>query len=132
MVEVCKTLADFVVVDTAPTLDDLTLHVLDVADQVLVVLTSEVSAVRHASRLLKLAPHLRLDDRLRLVLNRANSGLPEHQVVEMLAARVDARVVSPGLAVLDAANRGRTLVETDSRFSEPITRDFARLAALVA
>ena len=35
-------------------------------------------------------------------------------------------MVSAGLAVLDATNRGRTLVETDSRFSEPITRDFVR------
>src|SRR5207253_2577744 len=36
LVEVCKTLAELVIVDTAPTLDDLTLHVLDVADRVLV------------------------------------------------------------------------------------------------
>jgi pilus assembly protein CpaE len=131
LVEICRTLADYVVVDTAPTLDDSTLHILDVADQVLAILTPEVSAVRHAGRLLRLAPHLRLEDRLLLVLNRANSGLPTWQIEEMLGRRIDAAIMSAGLPVLDAANRGHTLVEADARLGQPITRDFARLADLL-
>ncbi|HEY7065350.1 MAG TPA: P-loop NTPase [Chloroflexota bacterium] len=131
LVEVCKTEADYVVVDTAPALDDPTLHVLDVADRVLVVFTPEVSAARHACRLLRLAPHLGLEGRLLLVLNRANSGLPTWQVEEILGRHVDARIVSAGLPLLDAANRGRTLVEADPRLGQRITRDFARLAGLV-
>jgi pilus assembly protein CpaE len=131
LVEVCKTLADYVVVDTAPALDDTTLHVLDVADRVLVVLTPEVSAVRHAARLLRLAPHLGLDDRLLLVLNRANSGLATEHVAEMLGRPIDATIVSAGLPLLDAANRGHTLMEADPRLAQPITRDFARLGSLL-
>jgi pilus assembly protein CpaE len=131
LVDICKTLADYVVVDTAPALDDTTLHILDVANRVLGVLTPEVSAVRHAGRLLRLAPHLGLDDRLLLVLNRANSGLAPERIEEMLGRPVDAAIVSAGLALLDAANRGRTLVETDPRLTQPITRDFVRLADLL-
>ncbi len=131
LVESCKTEADYVVVDTPPALDDLTLYLFDIADRVLVVFTPEVSAVRHTVRLLRLAPDLGLQERLLLVLNRANSGLALDQIETLLERRIDAQLVSAGRAVLDAANRGRTLVEADSKLAEPITRDFTHLAALV-
>jgi pilus assembly protein CpaE len=132
LVDVCKGLADYVIVDTPPALDDLTLHVLDVADRVLGVLVPEVSAVRHTSRLLRLAPHLQLVDRLALVLNRANSGLSTQQLEALLGRPVDARIVSAGLKVLQAANWGTTLVDGELEAADGIARDFARLAALVA
>ncbi len=132
LVALCKELADYVIVDTAPALDDLTLHVLGVADRVLGVLVPEVSAARHASRLLHLAPRLGLEERLLLVLNRANSGLNDQQLEELLGRPVDARLVSAGWKVLRAANRGVTLVDGDPARADGIMRDLARLAALIA
>jgi pilus assembly protein CpaE len=122
---------DYVVVDTHPSLDESTLQLLDVADRIVLVTTPELSSIRRVAEIVRLAPTLGWEDKLMLVLNRANSGVEVHQVEQALGMPVEARVVSAGQRVVEAANRGQPALLADATASEQITRDLLRLVARV-
>jgi pilus assembly protein CpaE len=127
-----RTLFDFVVVDTHPSMEEYMVQLLETADRILLVTTPELSAIRSTSEVLRLAGQLGWAHKLLLVLNRANSGVRVEQIERTLGMKVDATVVSAGPRVVDAANRGQPVLQTDTAGKEPITRDLARLVARVA
>jgi pilus assembly protein CpaE len=66
-------LYDFVVVDMGRVLDDRTAEVLELSNDILLLATLDVPAVRNASRYLGILDRLNIDrDRIRLVLNRVH------------------------------------------------------------
>jgi pilus assembly protein CpaE len=103
----------WVVVDTPPTLDLLTLAVLDSADKIFVVTEAVTPTILGTSRLLKLLDDERLGaDRIRVVLNRFNSfegNLAERTVSEQLGREVD-HVVPYDRSFVTAATRGRPVL----------------------
>lgn len=127
-----RSLFDYVVVDTHNSMEEHTLQLLETADRILLVTTPEMSAIRQMAQVLKLAPTLGWHDRTFLVLNRANSGVQVDRLEQSLGMRVDARVVSAGPRIVDAANRGRPALLMDPAGQEEITRDLARITARVA
>src|SRR5262249_19181089 len=127
-----RSMFDFVVVDTHPSLEEYVLQLLEVADQVVFVTTPEVGALRRAAQVLKLAPALGWADKVLLVLNRANSGVQLEQIERALGMRVDASIVSAGPRVVDAANRGRPALLMDPMGKEQFTRDLGHLVARIA
>jgi pilus assembly protein CpaE len=104
---------DWVVVDTPPTLDLLTLAVLDSADKIFVVTEAVTPTVLGTSRLLKVLNDERLGaDRIRLVLNRFNTfegNLSERTVADQLGRPVD-HVVPYDRSFVTAATRGRPVL----------------------
>jgi Flp pilus assembly CpaE family ATPase len=104
---------DWVVVDTPPTLDLLTLAVLDSADKIFVVTEAVTPTVLGTSRLLKVLNDERLGaDRIRLVLNRFNTfegNLSERTVADQLGRPVD-HVVPYDRNFVTAATRGRPVL----------------------
>lgn len=68
-----STLFDHIVVDVGRQLDDRTVEVLELSDEILLLSTLDLPAVRNASRYLAMFDRLDLDrDRVRLVLNRCH------------------------------------------------------------
>ena len=104
---------DWVVVDTPPTLDLLTLAVLDSADKIFVVTEAVTPTILGTSRLLKVLNDERLGaDRIRLVLNRFNTfegNLSERTVADQLGRPVD-HVVPYDRNFVTAATRGRPVL----------------------
>lgn len=104
---------DWVVVDTPPTLDLLTLAVLDSADKIFVVTEAVTPIILGTSRLLKVLNDERLGaDRIRLVLNRFNTfegNLSERTVADQLGRPVD-HVVPYDRSFVTAATRGRPVL----------------------
>lgn len=127
-----RTLFDFVVVDTHPSMEEAMVQLLETADRILLVTTPELSSIRATSEVLRVATQLGWAEKLLLVLNRANSGVRVDQIERALGMKVDATVVSAGPRVVDAANRGQPVLHTDTLGKEPITRDLVRLVARVA
>lgn len=124
---------DYQIVDTSSAMTPATLAVFDEADLVVVVVTPEITALRNAARLLRLAGQLGYPaDKLLLTLNRADtSRLINRSVVEEHLRRpVSVAIPSDGKTVLDALNAGELLIETrpDNRVAECI----AQLAREVA
>ncbi len=65
------TMYDFIVVDVGRQMDDRTVEVLELSDEVFLLSTLDVPAVRNASRYLAMLDRLKIDrDRVRLIVNR--------------------------------------------------------------
>ena len=126
-----KSLYEYVLVDTGPSLDDINLQILDAADQILLVATPELTAIHNCSRFLVLAETLGYGNKISLVLNRANSGIDGDAIVRTLQVPIMSRIVSSGRLVVEAANAGKSIMQMDPLHKEPITQDFARLVEQV-
>ena len=103
----------WVVVDTPPVLDLLTLTVLDSSDKIFVVTEAITPTILGTARLLKLLDDERLGgERIRVILNRFNNFdglLSERTVVDRLGREVD-HVVPYDRTFVTAATRGRPVV----------------------
>ena len=127
-----KGLFDYVVVDTANTLDPVNLQLFQSADHVLFVTTPEITSILHTARLLDVADSLGCKDRIKLILNRAGSGVPLGAIESQLGVGVVGDLVSAGRAVVDAANRGETLFAHDPRAKSEIARQMRAIVDSVA
>ena len=104
---------DYIVVDTAPYLDTPGLAALDHADQIVLLTTPEVPALRNAGRFVQTARRLGYPpNKLLLALNRVGSrnGVPVSEVEKSLGWRPQATISSDGAAFIRAANHGEVVV----------------------
>jgi pilus assembly protein CpaE len=108
-------LTDYVVVDTGPSFDDITLSLLDQSDHVILVLTRELTAVKGAKQYLELSDLLGYDtDRVSLVVNRATveSGIPIDDVAASLRGDVTVTIPDDPELALRAINEGVPFVQS--------------------
>jgi MinD-like ATPase involved in chromosome partitioning or flagellar assembly len=117
---------DFIVVDLHPSYSALNRAVFEKADKILVPVTPDVPALRAAVQLRDVAIELQVQDRLALIINRANSGVSVADMERTVGMPALALIRSGGLLFVHAANAGRTVIEMYPR--ERITADFDALA----
>ena len=117
---------DFIVVDLHPSYSGLNKAIFEIADKILVPVTPDVPALRAAVQLRELAIELGVQDRLALVVNRANSGVSVADMERTVGMPALALIRSGGLLFVRAANEGRTVIEMYPR--ERIAEDFDALA----
>ncbi len=118
-----------VVVDTGPNFSEQTLAALDLSDQIILLLTVEMPAIRNARSFLDVTARLGYPgDRMTVVLNRADStgGIEVGEIERVLGHAIDARIVSDGRLATLALNRGEPLVTMNPRAR--IARGIAALA----
>ena len=121
---------ELIIVDTHPGYDDRTVAMLSIANEILLTVTPEVGPLRNSAQFIELARELGIDDRIRVVANRANHGVKIRDMESALGRPVLATIVSAGATAVMAANEGQPLV---LRFpKERITADIYRLARIVA
>ena len=129
VLEVLRARSDLVVVDCAAAFSDSTLAVLDVADVVLTVLTLEITSIKNMRLFLEVADQLGYpDDKIELVLNRADSalGIRVADVEHSIGRKVDHTVVSDGRSVVYALNRGVPFFVSNREAQ--VSQDVLRLA----
>ena len=117
---------DFIIVDLHPSYSDMNQAVFERADQILVPVTPDVPALRAAVQLRDVALEMGLEDRLSMVVNRANSGVSVADMERTVGMRALALIRSGGLLFVRAANEGRTVIEMFPR--EKVSEDFDILA----
>jgi len=117
---------DFIVVDLHPSYSALNQAVFRKADRILVPVTPDVPALRAAVQLRDVAIELGVQDRLALIINRANSGVSVADMERTVGMPAMALIRSGGLLFVRAANEGRTVIEMYPK--ERIAEDFAALA----
>jgi pilus assembly protein CpaE len=117
----------YIVCDLWSSLDELTLAVLRSADQILLVTTPELPALKNVRRATA-ATALLGDERTQIVLNRhpGKAGVSISDVEKNLARRVAATIPSEGVGVTDAINQGISLF--DSRARVRTSSNYLRLA----
>jgi pilus assembly protein CpaE len=102
-------MVDFIIVDTRPSFDDVTMSLLDHSDRILLVLTLELTAIKGAKQYLELSDLLGYDsDKIQLVLNRASvqAGIPVADIQGSLKGDIVAKLPDDPMAVLRAINEG--------------------------
>ena len=121
-----RPLFDFIVVDLHPSYSALNKAIFEKADRILVPVTPDVPAIRAAVQLSEVAIELGVQERLALVVNRANSGVSVADMEKTVGMPALALIRSGGLLFVRAANEGRTVIEMYPR--EKVTEDFDALA----
>jgi pilus assembly protein CpaE len=108
VLEILRKRNEMVVVDCAAWFSDTTLGILDTADVILTVLTLEITSIKNTRLFLEVADQLGYSDKVRLVLNRADTtlGIRVADVEHSIGRKVDNTIVSDGRAVVYALNRG--------------------------
>lgn len=117
----------YVVIDTGSGLDEHTLAALDLATEIVLVLSSEVPTIRAARKEVEILRSLGLDDRRwHVVLNRAESrvGLDSADIALSVGVPVDVAVPSARSVPL-SINQGTPVVLSDER--APVSRAFRTL-----
>ena len=120
-----------IVLDGLRTFDEVSVAALDASDEVLLVVTQEVPAVRDARRCADLLRRLGAEDKLKLVVNRFQKGLEitPAVVAETVGLPVAATVANDYPAVIKAVNHGQMLFDEAPR--SPVTRGIEQLVDVV-
>ena len=120
----------YVIVDNHPGYDDRTMAMLAVSNEIFLVVTPEVGALRNSAQFLELARELGLGNVVRVIVNRANHGIRAQDMATTLGLPISATVVSNGPKAVIASNEGRPIVTKFPR--EKISDDLHAVARLVS
>ena len=136
LISLMRRLYNIVIIDTSSQVDDILLAFLDASDEVIQVVTYEGPALHQARQVTQTLTAAGYPaDKIRFLVNRADAtgGLPKSAVEEAVGRKPDFEVVSDGVLVLDANNRGQPFVKLgpDAQISKDVKRVAHRLATEV-
>ncbi len=120
----------YVIIDNHPGYDDRTMAMLAVANEIFLVVTPEVGAIRNSSQFLELARKLGLESVVKVIVNRANHGIELDDMSASLGLPISATVVSNGPKAVIASNEGHPLVTKYPK--ERISDDLHSVARLIS
>jgi MinD-like ATPase involved in chromosome partitioning or flagellar assembly len=119
----------YVIVDNHPGYDDRTMAMLAVANEIFLVVTPEVGALRNSAQFLELARELGLASAIKVVVNRANHGIRVQDMATALGLPISATVVSNGPKAVIASNEGKPVILKYPR--EEIANNMHAVARLI-
>ena len=120
----------YVIVDTHPGYDDRTMAMLTVSNEIFLVVTPEMGALRNSTQFMELARELGLARVVKVIVNRANTGIRTADIATSLGTPIAATVVSNGQKAIIAMNEGRPLVTRFPR--EQVATDLHNVARLIS
>jgi pilus assembly protein CpaE len=132
IVELLRGVYDYIVVDLDQHFDDHTLDVIGAADQLVVVMTADLSCVKNVRLVLETMAQLQVpEERLMLVLNRANAftGISPKSVESVLKRPIAHQIVNDYRSAISSLNSGTPFMA--SRPDSALGRDVLELARLV-
>lgn len=133
IIKTMRTSYKYVIIDTVPSFNDAMLAVLDAADQVLVVSAMDLPTIKNVKLCLEIMDTLGYtDEKIKLVLNRANSdsGMDIGEVEESLRHSFTATLPSDGKTVVASVNRGVPFVV--SHPDAPVSQSIFQLVRYIA
>ncbi|MGH2450727.1 MAG: AAA family ATPase [Candidatus Limnocylindria bacterium] len=98
----------YIVVDTWPSFQEQVLTMLDAADDILVLMTLEITSLKNVRVFMEISEKLEIQDKIQLVANRNDSsgGIKASDVETSLGRKIPHTIVSDGRALVLAVNRG--------------------------
>jgi cellulose biosynthesis protein BcsQ len=94
-IAVARRAFDYVIVDLHPSYSPLNRAVFDKADRILVPVTPDLPAIRAVVKLRDVADELGMRDRLALIVNRSNTGVPVSESQRVAPWQTSGRAVTP-------------------------------------
>lgn len=120
---------DFIIVDTTPLFNDLTLSAMEMADDILLTFTRDLAAIKHVASDMEILETLALSNKVKLVLNQAtlDYGIKINDLEKRLNRSPAALLPYDEKTVLSSVNKGHPFVLThqNSRIAQCI-RSFSR------
>jgi pilus assembly protein CpaE len=132
MLEFLTQLYAFVVVDTAPLLNDLTLATIDVSDLIVLITTQDIPAIKNSRLFLDLLQNLGVQrDRVMFIMNRFDRkvNITPERVADNLKQEVALVIPTDEATAVKAVNRGVPFI-LDNK-NQPIARGVLALAEAV-
>ncbi len=120
----------YVIVDNHPGYDDRTMAMLAVSNEIFLVVTPEVGALRNSAQFLELARELGLGNVIKVIVNRANHGIRLEDMASSLGLPVSATIVSSGPKAVIASNEGTPIVTKFPR--DKVSDDLHSVARLIS
>lgn len=122
--------AEYVVIDPQHTMNEITISALDLADDLVLLLTLDIPSIRSAKRALDIFTRLGYDrKRIKIVLNRYTKT-PEFekgQIEKVLEEKIFAVLSNDYRAAISSINVGEPLVQSNRQ--SRLVREFSHLAA---
>jgi pilus assembly protein CpaE len=109
VVEVLRSMYDYVIVDLDKRLDDHVLDVIGMADRLIVIMTADLSCLKNVRLVLETMTSLAIpDERLKLVLNRSNAftGISLKSVENVLRRNIAQQIGNDYRSAISALNSG--------------------------
>lgn len=133
LLNVLRRTHDFTLVDTAKTIDDFNLQLMDEADVIFVVLTADLSCLKNVRLVIETMENLGYErDKVQLVLNRSNAytGINVKNIEAALQRSIDHEIINEYRAAISALNSGEPVMWTrpDVPLAKSV-RDYARAIA---
>jgi pilus assembly protein CpaE len=129
VIEQLRTMHAYTIVDLPAGINDHSLAVMDMADQIVIMAALEITAIKNLRLFLEVADQLDYErSKLRIVMNRsdATQGIRMGDVEGSIRRPIDGTIVSDGRLAVLAVNRGVPF--TISNPESPLSRDVNRLA----
>ena len=133
VIQILRERYDFVVIDPQHTFDSITLAALDQVDEILMVLTLDIPAIRSAQRTLAIFDRLGYPrHKVRIVVNRWSKqiDLDLRQVERYLGERVTGFITSDYRTAVNSINLGKPLVESEPQ--SRIAAEIRQIAVAIA
>ena len=127
-----RTMYDFVIVDAEKRLADLTLSVLDHADEIHIVMTADLSCLKNVRLALEALDRIGYDrNRLRLVLNRSNAftGISVGAAENALKRQFETKIMNEYRTAVTAQNSGKPF--NYARPEAALSKEVSGLAKLI-
>ena len=131
IIDLLRTMFDYVVVDTASLLDELLLSLLERSNRILMVVDMDLPSVKNAKLALETLRLLKFPTgKIQLIQNRSNAKarLDDKEIEGALKAQISARIPSEGI-VAASVNEGRPVVESAPR--SKVAKGFEEVLELV-
>ena len=130
--DVLRTMYDYIVVDVEKRLGDLTLSVLDHADQIFIVMTADLSCLKNVRLALEALARIGYEgSKVKLLLNRSNAftGISVQAAEGVLKRKFEHKVANEYRVAISAQNSGTPFSHTKP--DSPLGREMAALAAAI-
>ncbi len=127
IIDTVRPFFDFVVIDSPPYFNDISIVAIETADVVLTVVTLDIATIRNTKVSLDILNSLNLGDKVRLIVNRDSGGsISIKDVQNILDHPVRYRISSDWKTTISSLNRGVPLVMGAPRTA--IGKEFLALA----
>jgi len=112
-----KKVYDYILIDTSPSFNDFTLSALDLADDILLVFTPELTSLKHAKTDLEIMAKLNYSRKIKPILNKSNliNGIPFSEINRKLEIVPLAQLPQEEKIVITSVNRGQPFILTHPR-----------------
>jgi pilus assembly protein CpaE len=131
ILDILRSLYDYVIIDLDKRLDELNLRILDSSDRLYVVMTADLSCLKNVRLVLETVGHLGWpSDKVHLIMNRSNAftGINVRNAESALKRSIDHQIVNEYRGAISAMNSGAPFMVTkpDSVLGRAVL-DFARV-----